>query len=188
MTLWDHGVPVVQWGVVVAAALIGAWTDLSTRRLPNWLTFPLLAGGFIFAGTQAGVAGLLDSVAACVLVSLPFVLLFIFAQGGAGDAKMMGAIAAWLGLINGLVALAAVAVAGIILAVGYAAARGRGSEVVSNVRGMAQGLLLAGATRGKLSGTLAVDPASPARLRMPYGLAIFAGVFIAAIGVLLWRM
>lgn len=187
-TLWDQGIPHVQWGIVAAASFIAACTDLSSRRIPNWLTFPLLFGGLVYAGVQAGFAGFLDGLAACIVIALPFVLLFIFAQGGAGDAKLMAAIGAWLGLINGLVTLAAVAFAGIVLALGYAMVKRRGGEVASNVAGMAQGLLLAGMTRGKLCGSIAIGTNSQSRLRMPYGVAIFAGVCIASVGVMLWRM
>ena len=75
-----------------------------------------------------------DALAACVMLALPYVVLFVFAGGGAGDAKLMGAIGTWLGLVNGVVALAAVAASGILLAVAFALARRRLLVVLMNKR------------------------------------------------------
>ena len=52
-------------------------------------------------------------------------MLFVFAGGGAGDAKMMGALGAWLGLANGVVALVAVALSGAVIGLGYALIKGK---------------------------------------------------------------
>lgn len=188
LTLWDNGNPSLQWGVVCAATLVAAATDLSSRRIPNWLTFPLLGSGLIFAGVQAGSFGLLDSVLACALLAFPFVFLFVFAQGGAGDAKLMGAVGAWLGLINGALALVCVTVAGIMFAIAYAIVCKRTREVSMNLTGMGQNLFLRVLTRSSLSGTLSPETSAKPMLKMPYGVAIFAGVWVSAIGVLLWRM
>ena len=96
---------IFQWGVVIGASLFAVVSDIRQRRIPNALTFPLLAVGLIWAACFGGLAGLLEALGACALLALPYVLLFIFVGGGAGDAKLMGAIGAWLGLRYGLVAL-----------------------------------------------------------------------------------
>ncbi len=186
-SLWNQGDPLLQWGVVVAAAAIAAATDLRRRRIYNWLTLPLLASGLAWATFTAGFAGLTDGLAACVALALPYVILFVFAQGGAGDAKLMGAIGAWLGLINGAAALAAVAVAGIVLAIGTAIANRRGSEVMANVSGLTVNLAVAAVTRGQFGVAFRNGPAPQGMLTMPYGVAIFVGTACAGAGVLLWR-
>ena len=187
VTLWEQGSPLLQWGVVVGASLIAACTDLAWRRIPNYLTFPLLGSGLIFAGSQAGLAGVADSLTACIVLAVPYILLFLFAQGGAGDAKLMGAIGSWLGLINGLAALACVAVAGIVLAIMSAIIRKRTREVSINVAGMTQGLFMTALTRRKFVGSLSPETSAEPMLTMPYGLAICAGTCAAAVGVLLWQ-
>ena len=106
LTLWDHSVVPVQWGVVLCVSLIGAITDLRSGRIPNFLTMPILLAGATWAVWLCGPAGLADALLGCLLLATPYVLLFVFAGGGAGDAKLMGAIGAWLGVVNGLVALA----------------------------------------------------------------------------------
>lgn len=187
-TLWENGHPLVQWGVVIGASVIAAGTDLAARRIPNWLTFPMLLGGLIFAGVQAGMVGVADAIAATVFLAFPYVLLFLFAQGGAGDAKLMGAIGAWLGLVNGSIALGCVALAGVIIAAAMAVWRGRASEVSVNVAGISQNLFLAILTRTKVPSNHSSQRTGEPMLTMPYGLAICVGVCAAGIGVFLWRM
>lgn len=188
LTLWEDGHLLTQWGVVIGASVIAAGTDLAARRIPNWLTFPVVLGGLVFAGVQHGLSGLADAAAATVLLSLPYVLLFLFAHGGAGDAKLMGAIGAWLGLVNGLAVLGAVALAGVVLAAVYAVIRGRGRQVSVNLAGITQSLVVAVLTRTRPP----INDSSPSTaepmLTMPYGLAICVGTCVAAIGVFLWRV
>ena len=110
----DTAAVLLQWGVVIGASLVAAAFDLQTRRIPNALTMPLLLAGLIRAIWLGRLLGLADAAAACFLLAMPFVLLFVFAGGGAGDAKLMGAIGAWLGLAQGMRVLLCVAAAGII--------------------------------------------------------------------------
>lgn len=187
-TLWTEGNPGLQWGVVICASLVAAWTDLTSRRIHNALTVPLAVGGLAYGASVGGLAGFADSFAACLVLAVPYVLLFMFARGGAGDAKMMGAVGAWLGLVNGLAALAAVCLAGIALAFMLSWQRGRLKETASNVSGLACGMLYAAASRGRIGDSLRSGSPSESTLTMPYGLAILVGVGIAATGVLLWRM
>ena len=96
-TLWDHNMLPLQWGVVIGTALAAAVCDLRTRRVPNLLTGPIVLAGLAWGIWVGGWAGLADSVAGCLLLAIPYVLLFVFAGGGAGDAKLMGAIGSrWL--------------------------------------------------------------------------------------------
>lgn len=185
MTLWNQGWPQLQWGAVIGASLVAAFMDVRSRRIPNLLTGPLLLAGLAWATWQAGWAGLADSALACVLLAVPYVLLFIFAGGGAGDAKMMGAVGAWLGVINGLAALMGVSVCAIILAVAWSLAKRRMTDLVVNLTLMVVGA--AGRIFGAKAHTTTPQASDPSRVTMPYGLAILAGVVIAAAGVWIWH-
>lgn len=177
----------MPWAVVIALSLIAAGIDVQTRRIPNWLTLPAVAAGLVVSGILGGWAGIGSALAGCIVVALPFVLLWSFGGGGAGDAKLMGAIGAWLGLGQGVIALVAVLLSGAVLGIGFAALKHRLVPVLANVRRMSTSLVMPIALRGAgiETGATVVAPET-ATLAMPYGIAIFTGVCIAAaMGVLL---
>jgi len=181
----DETMTVFQWGIVIGASLIAAVSDLRERRIPNALTFPLFVVGLIWAAWLGGLAGLAESFGACALLALPYVLLFIFVGGGAGDAKLMGAIGAWLGLRQGLTVLACVAIAGGIFAVAKAIARKQLRFVLTSVFVSFYGLILYLITHRTMK--LADEQAEIKQsgdLDIPYGVAIFAGV--CAGGGIVW--
>ena len=189
-TLWNHEMLLLQWGVAVGASLVGAVWDIRTRRIPNWLTGPVLATGLVYAGWMGGPAGFADALCGCFILAVPYVFLFAFAGGGAGDAKLMGALGAWLGLLNGIIVLFCVAVSGIILAVAFALAKRRLRIVLANLIRMTQHLLSAiwvVRMQGRLGAAPPVLPGTSNMQTMPYGVGVFAGVCIAVGGILTWR-
>jgi len=116
-TLWTEGLVPLQWAVVIGASLAAAVSDARRRRIPNLLTLPMLLVGMVAALAFGGLRGLADAGAAGVLLALPYLLLYAAGHGGAGDVKLMAAVGAWLGLVNGIVVLFAVALAGVALAI-----------------------------------------------------------------------
>ena len=87
----------LPWIVVLAATGIAAITDGLTSRIPNVLTLPLWVAGLVYGALSAGLWGGAESLVASLLLALPYILLFVYAGGGGGDAKIMGALGAWLG-------------------------------------------------------------------------------------------
>jgi prepilin peptidase CpaA len=190
-TLHQHPEPFLPWGVAIGATLIAAVTDVRSRRIPNLLTLPLVLSGWIASAWACGRAGFLDSFAATLVLAAPFVLLFAFAGGGAGDAKLMGGIGAWLGVVDGFVTLLAVCLAGMVLGVVFAAAKRRLGAVLHNLTGAAFGLLQpvfgGGTLRGARGDVARALPAVDDGQKMPYGLAISAGTLVAAGASWIWR-
>ena len=177
----ENEIVLLQWGVVIGASLIAAVLDLKARRIPNWLCVPLFAAGLIWAAWQGGVDGLGQAFLAGVVLALPFVILFIFAGGGAGDAKLMAAIGAWLGLERVIIVLACVCIAGGVLAIGTAIAKKRLKVVLINILLSVYSFIIA--MLGKRGIKTAAEMARPElmdKLTIPYGVAIFAGVCLAA--------
>lgn len=172
------------WLIVLAASLAGALWDVRTGRIPNAITFPLLAAGILCSGLAGGWNALGESLGAALLVALPFLVLYAMGAGGAGDAKLMAALGAWLGLRDGLVTLLAVLGAGAVLGLLYAAARGRLRPVMARIGHSTLFLVLS--TAGGRRQLPSLPYQHDAMLPMPYGVSIFAGACAAALGVLTW--
>lgn len=180
----DEKLVVIQWGVVIIASLVAASCDLRTRRIPNALTFPLFLFGLVCAGFYGGLSGLAEAAGACFILSLPYIFLFVFASGGAGDAKLMGAIGAWLGFKQGIIVLCCVAMAGIILAIIKSITQRQVKIVMTSVFVTAYTFMLSLAGhRMRLTDNL-IDSEQSEGMEVPYGVAIFAGVLIG--GVIIW--
>jgi len=182
--LWSQGCLPLQWGVALGTSLTAAIFDCRYRRIPNLLTGPVLVGGLAWASWAAGFVGMADSALAAVAMAAPYLLLFLFAGGGAGDVKLMASIGAWLGVVNGLIALGAVALAGVVLALCVSLVKRRMRRVLTNTGAIfTRGILailgrnLRPSASGQEAGTV----------QIPYGVAIFLGVCSAATGVLIWR-
>ena len=182
----------LQWGVVIGASLVGAVTDIRSRRIPNALTVAVALGGMAHAVMTTGLGGVGDSLLGCVILALPYVLLFLFAGGGAGDAKLMGAIGAWLGVQAGIVVLVCVAVVGGLFGLlRILAHRGR-SSALARIAAALYVMMVALCSGRKGWSLLRAEPqqktaAQKKGLTIPYGPAIFIGVCIGAIVVHSWN-
>ncbi|MEX0655092.1 MAG: A24 family peptidase [Phycisphaeraceae bacterium] len=171
-----HAVP---WLVTIGASATAVVYDLRGRRIPNRLTFPLLAGGLIWAGVVHGLGGAGIALLAALLMMSPFVLLWLIGGAGAGDAKLIGAIAAWLGFPDAVVAVLGVALAGGVLAGGYLLARRSFAETGRNFRGIGLGLMCLVFARGSWQTRRAMLPGVQVQASMPYAVAILAGTVAA---------
>ncbi len=128
----------------------------------------------------------------CAFLALPFVLLFILAGGGAGDAKMMGAIGAWLGTRAGAIVLVSVVLTGGLFGLLNLAIRKQLFAGLGRI-GASFYVMLAALCSGRRGwAVIKPDPEQSAeivdrRLTIPYGPAIFVGVCVGAFVVHLWN-
>ena len=106
--------------VTMAAAI-----DIRTRRIPNWLTLPCLAGGLAVNFGLAGWAGVGQSLEGILLAVLLVGGLCWFGTMGFGDLKLCAAAGAWIGPSSLLFALVITAMTGGVLAIAYAAWKGK---------------------------------------------------------------
>jgi prepilin peptidase CpaA len=185
-TLWVHPSPYFQWGSVLLCAVIAAAIDVRSGRIPNGLTGGMWIAGLVASLVAGGLAGAGDAVLGCLVMAAPFVLLFLIG-GGAGDAKLMGAIGMWLGVVNGVIALLSVLVVGAVVGICYAVVRQRSGSVVANLWVMATGMLGVVFRAHKLADVPDVIPQANTMTPMPYGLSILVGVAVAAAGIGLFR-
>ena len=160
-------------------ALIAGWTDLRSRRIPNWLTVSGLVVGVTANSALAGWDGLKTSllgVGLGLLVLLPFVLLRSL---GAGDWKLAGALGAFTGpgiLINLL--LGSVFVAG-VMALALVIYEGRTIQTMRNI-----GHILISLVTFRLPGSR-VSLDNPDSLKVPYGVAL---AFTVVLYGIFWKI
>lgn len=175
----------IAWAAVIGLCTIAAAFDVRQARIPNLLTGPAWLGGMVWAAAVGGWPQFGNALAASVLLALPFIIMFMFALGGAGDAKLMATIGAWLGLGSGLQTLLLIVLAGGILGFAAAILRGRLLNLLANLRFMT--LWMAAASHfGIWSANQVGPPPLTDVQRMPYAVPILVGVCLAAGGVRLW--
>ncbi len=140
-----------------------------TRRIPNWLTFPVAVAGVAWGGYRAGWKGALLS-----LGGLALGMTMILFGMGAGDVKMMAAAGSVAGPQGLLIIFIYSALLGGVVALGLAVARGRLGPTLGNTARLS-GLLLRGRFREARS-----SPASG--IYLPYGAVIAAGCLLFVVG------
>ncbi len=121
MTQVPGGVVWFVSAVMVEAAVI----DGLKLRVPNWLTFHLVIGGWIFAAWTGGSPGLLWSLEGTALGLALLLPLYAIGGMGAGDVKLMAGVGAWVGPALTLGAFVASAVVGGLMALAMIAWSGR---------------------------------------------------------------
>jgi prepilin peptidase CpaA len=85
-------------GVVLAAVLVTAATDLWQFKVRNLVTLPLLAAGILYHALVGGSAGFAYSALGALSGFAVLISLYILGGMGGGDVKLFAAIGAWLGL------------------------------------------------------------------------------------------
>lgn len=115
-----------------AALAIAAVIDFRQRRIPNWLTFGLMAAGLGRAAMIGSVAGVQHALLGIVIGgAIPLVLYMISALGG-GDVKLLAAIGAWLGAGLTVRIFMVEAILGLIVVLIQAAAQRRTGALLRN--------------------------------------------------------
>jgi prepilin peptidase CpaA len=174
---------VINWGVVIAACCVAVSVDVRVRKIPNKLTFPLWIAGILWSVGIGGLSGLGETFGGMAVAGLPFFLLWIIGGGGAGDAKMMFAIGAWLGIENGFIAAVSVGVAGGILSLAYALGHGRLLNSLANTMWMTLTLPFVLLGPGGIQERQKLVPPTAEKLKTPYSVAMLAGTCAAALWV-----
>lgn len=144
------GLEIAGGAVLAAIGGAGAYLDIRTRRLPNWLCLiGLLAGaGFslIAGGWTLAVMALLHALVALLVGMGMFAMRWI----GGGDAKFYAAMAAWFPLQAGLGLLVTVSLTGLLLLIAWLPYRRRlmradgGLAKDSDFRKLPYGVAIAG--------------------------------------------
>jgi prepilin peptidase CpaA len=84
---------------------LAVFWDVRTRRIPNALTVPSFVSGLVFHLAFHGWPGLLDAGLGFLVGFGILFVIWLAGSGGGGDAKLMGALGAWLGFDQTLLVL-----------------------------------------------------------------------------------
>ena len=164
----ELGLTVGLVGLVSFAALL----DLKTRRIPNWLVLAGLAVALLLRGMLGMDALMTGFIGAGIGLGVGYTLFALGVLGG-GDGKLLMAVGACFGGPGPIVgALLAIALAGGVLGLLWAARSGVLLPILLNT-GQTMKYLL---TFGRAGSLRTMD--SPGTLSVPYGVAIAAGSLI----------
>jgi prepilin peptidase CpaA len=164
----------VAWWPTFIVLAVATFTDLRSRRIPNWLVIPFLLVGFAVSGTLHGWHGIVQSLAGLGVGALLFGLLHLMGAMGMGDVKLCAAIGVWIGPSQMLTALVLTGIAGGIIALCWAIAGGFVGEMFSGA-----GELIFGLKRRGLRPHPEIVLNNPLSRKMPYAPAIAIGTLIS---------
>ena len=164
----------VAWWPTLIVLAVATFTDLRSRRIPNWLVLPFLLAGFAVSGWLHGSHGIVQSAEGLAVGSLFFGILCFMGGMGMGDVKLCAAIGAWIGPSQMLTALVMTGIAGGAIALCWAISGGFIGELLNNTGGLIFGLKARG---------LRPHPelllSNPLTRKMPYAPAIAIGTLLS---------
>jgi prepilin peptidase CpaA len=165
-----------DWGTLLAGvwALALSICDLRSRTLPNSLTLGGAAVVLVVRGGMVGWTGVADALAAGAVAGGFLLLPFLMRGAGGGDVKMLFTAGAIVGWSRVLFLLWYMSLAGLVLAVVMLA--------LNQVEGNRLKHYLRSAVDWRYdrkAGAAALPPKESAKARVPFALAISAGLMLA---------
>jgi prepilin peptidase CpaA len=164
---------ITEWAVI-GTGLSACVYDLSTRRIPNALTFGTAFVALVFAVATKGLVGLGMALAGWAVGCVLFLPWFLLGGMGAGDVKLLAGFGAWLGPGAAVWAALYAGVVGGPLALVVAGAHGYLKQSFSNLWCLLMFWRVAGV---QPLPTLTLRTAQSPRL--PYALPIAVGAGLA---------
>jgi len=108
------------WWTSAVVLVVASGIDLRTRRVPNWLAIPFLVAGLVAQSISGRLSGAGHSLAGIALACLLFGIPCFLGAMGMGDLKLAAGVGAWIGPAQFVTASVFTALAGGVLAVGWA--------------------------------------------------------------------
>jgi prepilin peptidase CpaA len=160
----------------LAVAGIGACTDVVFRRIPNKLTYTGMLAAIVGRSVLQGWHGLVSALAGGLVAGGAFLVFFLLHAMGAGDVKLITAVGCLAGSAHVVGIVLASALAGGIFAIVVSLWQGRLRAVLANVIELIRFHMVAGAQVHP-----SLNLSNPQAARLPYGVAIAAGVLYSAL-------
>jgi prepilin peptidase CpaA len=164
----DHWHVWLLSGILVLAAVIDGWK----LKVPNWLTFPLVIGGWTASAIGYGWAGLAWSLAGTAVGLALLLPAYAIGGMGAGDVKLLAGVGAWVWGTTTFYAFCVSAIVGGVLAVGMVLVRGQWRRHAAQFLAILYEILLI-RSPSELSAIAAER--KPSMMLLPYGIPIALG-------------
>jgi prepilin peptidase CpaA len=164
----------VAWWPTLIVLAVATFTDLRSRRIPNWLVLPFLVTGICISCWISGWHGLGQSLAGIALGGVLFGILSFMGGMGMGDVKLCAAIGAWIGPSQLLVALVLTGLVGGVMALCWAISGGFLGELFKGT-----GEIIFGMKERGLRPHPELVLENPLARKMPYAPAIAIGTLIS---------
>jgi prepilin peptidase CpaA len=164
----------IAWWPTCLVLAVATFTDLRSRRIPNWLVLPFMAAGIGVSVWLHGWQGLAQSLAGFTLGATIYGLLFFLGGMGMGDVKLCAAIGAWIGPSQLMIALVVTGLAGGLMAICWAASRGFLGSLFAGSADLVFGMKQRG-----LRPHAELVLSNPRARKMPYAPAIAVGTLLS---------
>ena len=164
----------IAWWPTVIVLAIAIFTDLRSRRIPNWLVFPFLLSGILVSAWFFGWHGLGQSMLGIAVGALLFGVVAFMGGMGMGDVKLCAAIGAWVGARQLVLALVLTGIAGGVMVLCWALVGGFLGALLSG-----SGDLLFGLKKRGLRPHPELVLENPATRKLPYAPAIAIGTLLS---------
>ena len=160
---------------LILLCMVTAFTDIRSRRIPNWAVVAGLFAGFAGNTYTSGWMGMKSAALGFLCAFAVYLPLYLLQGRGAGDLKLMAAIGAIIGIPNWFIMLIITSILGGIVAVGFLLMRGGLWRALGNsVFILKELLFLRSPSTGRPE--LSIDNAKA--LTMPHGVVVALSAFL----------
>ena len=164
----------IAWWPTLVVLAVATFTDIRSRRIPNWLVLPFLLAGIVVSSWFAGWHGLGQSLVGMALGAVIYGFLAWMGGMGMGDVKLCAAIGAWIWWQQLVFALVMIGVVGGVMALAWATFGGFLGEMFSGA-----GDLVFGWRKRGMRPPPDLVLSNPKARKMPYAPAIAIGTLIS---------
>jgi prepilin peptidase CpaA len=161
------------WWPTLIVLVVATFTDLRSRRIPNWLVLPFLGAGILVSAWLHGWHGVGQSFGGMGVGLLIYGVFFCMGGMGAGDVKLAAALGAWIGPGQLFIALVTTGLVGGVMVLCWAVFGGFLKDLFNRTANLAFGL------KGADGHDAVPALPSPVRRKIPYAPAIAIGTLLS---------
>jgi prepilin peptidase CpaA len=158
--------------LVTIVLIVAAVIDGVKLKVPNWITFPLILGGWGYSLAAQGFEGLGWSLLGTAVGLLLLLPAYAIGGMGAGDVKLLAGVGAWVYATHTFYAFCASAIVGAVLAIGMAIYRKSFTKHRMQFMGILREILV---IRNPEELSKIAAERKPTMLLLPYGIPIAIG-------------